>query len=174
MKQLRTMKQLLTIAALSGSLASLNSCGTISYAMKKGKAPVFMIDGPSDLQVTSGGKPVEMSSEVFAASSNIGGTVTTSYYTKAAMMPHKRKATLDLYSPSMNKHASITVKPKVSGKLIFLDIILGGVGLPIDLATGNATVLKKRLVDVKSTLEGSPSRSQGKLKRMTKRKIKHS
>jgi hypothetical protein len=167
------IRNLTAIAAACYSLMLFNSCGTISNGMSHGKSPVFMIAAPKDLEVTSAGKKLDIESEVFAASSNIGGTVTTTYYTAAVKLPHNRKASLDLYSPSMNKKATVAVRPKVSGTLIFLDIIFFGVGLPIDIITGNLTVLKPRLVDAENLLNGKPSRSQGKLKRMTKRKIKH-
>lgn len=169
------MKNLLLVAAAACFITTLNSCGTIANISKKGKTEVFMIGGPEDLQVSSGGKRLEIESEVFAASSSIGGDATTTYYTAAVNLPRKKKASLELYSPSMNKRATVALKPKVWGKIVFLDVVFGGIGLFVDIPTGNIRTLKPRMVDVQAALAGKPRsqwKSQGKMKRMTKRKIK--
>lgn len=164
----------MTVVAGSSALFLLNSCGTVMYSSTKGKAPVFMCRAPNDLQASCDGKRLELESEVFAATATTNST--TTYYTSAVKLPHKHKQTIELYSPSLNKRATVYVKPKVSGKLIFLDAILtASIGFYVDIPTGNLKILKPRLIDVESALEGKPRsewKSQGKLKRMTKRKIK--
>lgn len=169
------MKKLVSLSALL-SLFLFSSCGTIITAIKHGKSEVFMIEAPNDLQVTANGEKLDLSSEVFAASGRIGSDVTTTYYTGAVKLPHNKKATLELYSPSKNKRATVELKPRTYGIYVFLDILFtAGGGLIVDYPTGGIKILKPRLVDVHHALEGKTRkqwRSQGKLKRMTKRKIK--
>ncbi len=139
-----------------------------------GKCNVSMMRSPQDLEVFSSGKKLEMSQEVFAASSSIGGSTTTTYYTAAVKLPAKHNATIELYSPSLNKRATVELKTKSNRNIIFLDILFGaGSGLLIDIPTGNLKMLTPRLLDVQSALEGKPRSkwlSHAKLKRMAKKK----
>lgn len=168
------MKQIITIAAAVCLMSMLNSCATIVNAKKKGKTEVFLIDGPGDLQATCNGQQLSFTNEVFAASGRTNGAV--AFYTKAVMLPRKKKTTLELYSPSSGKKATVALKPKVWGKMAIADALLtGGFGWLIDIPTGNLLTLKPRLMDVPAALNGksrSQWRSQGKLKRQTKRGIK--
>lgn len=172
------MKKLTTIASLGLLTILLNSCcfGTLNSALTHGKSYVSLMQAPKDLEVSCQGKKLEITSEVFAASSNIGSSVTTTYYTSTVKLPAKHKTTIELYSPSQNKRATVELKPKASKNLIFLDIIFGaGSGLLIDIPTGNLKMLQPRLLDVNSALEGKPRNqwlSHGKLKRMGKRQAK--
>lgn len=169
------MKNLLFVAAAICFMTVLNSCGTIKNASKKGKTEVFLINGPKDLRVSSNGQSLSIESEVFAASGHTDGS-TTAFYTSAVNLPSKKKAVLELYSPSSGKKASVTVRPRLWGKMVVVDMLLtAGIGLLVDIPTGNIRTLKPRLIDVENALAGKPRskwKSQGKLKRMTKRKIK--
>ena len=173
------MRKLLTIVVAFSTAIGLNGCcwGTLNSAVTHGKSTVSLMRSPKDIQATCNGKKLDITSEVFAASSNIGGTVTTTYYTSAVKLPTKHRATIELYSPSLNKKASVDLRPRASKNIIWLDILLGfGSGLFIDIPTGNLKMLTPRLLDVESALEGKPRNqwlSQGKLKRTAKRKAKH-
>ncbi len=173
------MKKLTTIASLGLLTILLNSCcfGTLNNAVAHGKSTVSLMQGPKDLEVSCEGKKLKITSEVFAASSNIGGSVTTTYYTSAVKLPAKHKTSIELYSPSQNKRATVELKPRASRNIIWLDLLLGfGSGLIIDIPTGNLKMLTPRLLDVQSALDGKPRNqwlSHGKLKRMGKRKAKH-
>jgi|GEM_PF-4193639 len=164
---------LLLVAAL-WLMWSFSSCGTILNASKKGKTEVFLIDAPSDLQVSSGGERLSIGSDVFAASGRTNGSV--AYYTSSVKLPRKKRASLELYSPGSGKRATVELKPKVWGKIVVVDALLtGGFGWLIDIPTGNILTLKPRLIDVPAAMAGKPRskwRSQGKLKRVTKRHIK--
>lgn len=166
------MKNLILIAATAFFMASLNSCGTILNASKKGKTEVFLIDAPGDLSVSSNGEHLSMESDIFAANGKTNGA--TAFYTKCVRLPRKKKATLTLSSGG--KTATVALKPKVWGKIAVVDALLtAGFGWLIDIPTGNILTLKPRLIDVPAALAGKPRsqwRSQGKLKRQTKRKIK--
>lgn len=168
------MKKLLFAAALAVlGTTGMSSCGTIAGALTSNKRPVFMMEAPRDLQVTHEGKKVNITSDAFASSS--GGSVTTTWYTSSVRLPYKKTTTIELYSPSQNKKATVELKSKGSGGIIFLDLMFtGGVGVVIDVLTKNHKVLKPKYVDVQRALDGKPRnewRSQGKLKRITKRKI---
>ncbi|MCW3121316.1 MAG: hypothetical protein JWQ38_808 [Flavipsychrobacter sp.] len=173
------MKNLLLVFTAFTAISTLNSCcfGTLNNALTHGKSTVSMMRAPKDLEVSSNGTKLDITSEVFAASSNIGGSVTTTYYTSAVKLPAKHKTTIELYSPSMNKRATVELKPRSNRNIIWLDIIFGaGSGLLIDIPTGNLKMLTPRLLDTQSALEGKPRSkwlSHAKLKRMAKRKAKH-
>jgi hypothetical protein len=174
------MKKLITIVSLCYTATLLTGCcfGTLNNALSHGKSTVSLMRAPKDLEVTYNGKKVPVTSEVFAASSNIGGTVTTTYYTSAVKLPCKKKASIEIYSPSSNKRATVELKPRSSKNIIALDLLLGfGSGLIIDIPTGNLKMLTPHLLDVQSALEGKPRDqwlSYGQLKRMGKRQAKHS
>jgi hypothetical protein len=172
------MKNLLIVLIALVSAMTLNGCcfGTLNNALTHGKSTVSLMRAPKDLEVSVDGKALDISEEAFASSSNIGATVTTTYYTSAVKLPAKHKVSIGLYSPSMNKRATVELKPRASRNIIWLDILLGaGSGLLIDIPTGNLKMLTPRLLDVQSALEGKPRNkwlSHGKLKRIAKRKAK--
>lgn len=167
------MKKILAVATGLSALVLMNSCGTIGYAVTKGNSTVSLMRAPKDLEVSANGKKLEITSEVFAVTSSIGGTSTTSYYTSALLLPHKKKVTLELYSPSDGKRSTVMMKPRVSRNILLADILLtANIGTIIDIATGNLKQLTPRLVDVRSSLDGKKWLSHGKLKRMAKRNIK--
>lgn len=166
------MKNLILLAAAAFFMASLNSCGTILNAKKKGKTEVFLIGAPSDLSVSSNGQHLSIESDIFAANGKEHGA--TAFYTSCVRLPRKKKATLTLSSGG--KTAQVVVRPKVWGKIVVVDALLtAGIGWWIDIPTGNILTLKPRLIDVPAALAGKPRskwRSQGKLKRQQKREIK--
>ncbi|MCF8450184.1 MAG: hypothetical protein K9G49_09975 [Taibaiella sp.] len=174
------MNKSLSLLTVATAAIMLNGCcfGTLNNAITHGKSKVSLMRSPQDLEVSSGGNKLPKTMEAFASSSNIGATATTTYYTSAISLPAKQKATIELYSPSMNKRATVELVPKASRNLIWLDIIFGaGSGLLIDMPTGNLKMLTPRLLDVQSALEGKPRSkwlSHGKLKRMAKRSAKRS
>ena len=173
------MKKLLVISIAIFTVMALNGCcfGTLNNALTHGKSNVSLMRAPKDIQVTHNGNKLDITSEVFAVSSRVGSNVTTSYYTSAVKLPCKHRQTIELYSPSTNKRATVELKPRASRNIIWLDILLGaGSGLLIDIPTGNLKILTPHLLDVESALDGKPRKewmSQGKLKRMAKRHIKH-
>ena len=170
-------KVITTFTTACLATAIFSSCGTLNSAFTHGKSTVSMMQAPKDLEVSANGKKLELTKEVFAASSNFGGTVVTSYYTSAVKLPAKHRTTIELYSASMNKRATVDLRPRASKNIIWADILLtGSIGLWIDIPTGNLKMLTPRLIDVASALDGKPRNqwlSQGKLKRMAKRKAKH-
>jgi hypothetical protein len=173
------MKKLFVIAGLFYAAIALNGCcfGTLNNALMHGKSTVSLMRAPQDIEVTANGEKQDISSELFASSANIGATVTTTYYTSGVRLPAKHKTTIELYSPSTGKRATVVLKPRSNRNLIWLDIIFGaGSGLLIDIPTGNLRMLTPHLLDVESALAGKPRNqwvSQGKLKRTGKRKAKH-
>jgi hypothetical protein len=166
-------KNLLTIVSALSAMVFMNSCGTMIYSINKGKATVSLLQAPQDLQVKMDGKRVEIVSEVFAATGNTH--TTTQYYTSAIKLPHKKKATIELYSPSTGKKSTVAIKPTTSGTIIAADLSFGfGVGLIVDLVTGNYKKLSPRLIDVQNSLDGKKWIRHGKLKRIEKKRIKRS
>jgi hypothetical protein len=173
------MKKLMTIGAACYMLTMFSSCGTFNSLFTHGKSSVFLMQSPADVEVACNGVKLDKSKEVFAAKSRTshGGvyntTTTTSYYATAFKLPSKKKATIELYSPSANKRATVELKPHANRNIIWADILLtGSIGLFIDIPTGNLKFLSPRLIDVESALAGKPRKewlSQGKMKRMAKR-----
>jgi hypothetical protein len=173
------MKKLLTIGTACFITITFSGCfGLISKALTHGKSTVSLMQAPEDLQVKCNGVEIPITSEMFATSSNIGATVTTDYYTSAIKLPSKRATTIELYSPSQNKRATVELKPKSSRNIIWADIIFtAGASLLIDIPTGSLKMLTPRLLDVESALAGKPRSqwlSHHKLKKMGKRRAKHS
>ncbi len=166
------MKNLLFIAATAFLALSLNSCGTILNAKKKGKTEVFLIDAPAGLSVSSNGENLSIESDIFAATGKEHGAI--EYHTNCVRLPRKKKATITLSAGG--KTATVALKPKVWGKIVVVDALLtAGIGWWVDIPTGNILTLKPRLIDVPAALAGKPKsqwRSQGKLKRQEKRRIK--
>lgn len=168
------MKKLISIAAACGVLCTLNSCGTIGSLVTKGKRPVFMMRAPSDLQVSCGGERLALKRDQFATSESssiaTNTRTVTSYYATSVRMPFKENKTLELYSPSQNKKATVTVKSKGSGAIIVGDLLISGpVGIILDVATKNHRVFKPKYVDVQAALDNTKWKSQGQLKRAAKK-----
>ena len=173
------MKKLMTIVCGCFGLMSLNSCGVLNTAFTHGKSTVFMMRSPGDIEVTCEGKKLDKVRDVFAAKSRTHSngvyntTTTTSYYATGVKMASKKRATIEIYSPSLNKKATVEVKPKGSKAIIFCDVLFTfGIGLIPDLLTGDYKYASPQLVDVESALAGKPRKewySQGKMRRMAKR-----
>ncbi len=170
------MTNYLLLLSLAGTLAS---CGTITGAISK-KRPVSLMLAPSDIEVKANGEPVEVTSEVFDIRSGddltLNLSTTTSYATKGVRLPYKKPVTLELYSPSAGKRATIELKSRASGLFFWGNLfsfpILGHI---VDGVTKNNHLLKPRYIDVDAALAGKPIkewRSQSKLKRLQKRKMR--
>jgi hypothetical protein len=170
------MKKLFSVTAACYSILLFSGCGTFNSALTHGKSTVSLMRAPKDIVVKVNGVKQDITKEMFAATTSIGGTRTTTYYASAIKLPSKRKVSIELYSPSMNKQATVKLRPKASKNIIWADILLTAcVGLWIDIPTGNLKFLTPRLIDVESALEGKDRKdwlSQGKLKRMGKRSAK--
>ena len=168
------MKKLLTGIIGLFTVVGLSGCfGTLLSAVTHGKSTVSLMGAPKDIQVTDKqGNKLPVTSEIFTGSAN-----GSSYYTSAVKLRAKQRTSIELYSPSMNKRATVDLKPRASKNIVWLDILLGfGSGLIVDIPTGNLKMLTPRLIDVQSALEGKPRKqwlSQGKLKRMAKRRANH-
>lgn len=168
---MKMKKNLLTVVTALCAMVLMNSCGTIIYSINKGNATVSLLQAPKDLQVKMDGKRIDIVSEVFAATATTH--TTTSYYTSAIKLPNKKKATIELYSPSTGKKSTVNLKPTTSGTIIVADLFFGfGVGLVLDLVTGNHKKLSPRLIDVQNSLDNKKWIRHGKLKRIEKRRIK--
>ena len=173
------MKKLITVTIACFAIMSFSSCGTLNNALLHGKSSVFMMRAPQDLEIKCNGVILDKTRDVFASKSRshsngiYKSTTTTNYYQTAIKLNHKKKATIDLYSPSLNKHATVELRPRANRNIIWADILLtSAIGLWIDIPTGNLKTLTPRLIDVESALAGKPRKewlSQGKLKRMAKR-----
>ena len=166
------MKKLLAVSLALCSSILLSSCwGTFVNVLSHGKSTVSLMQAPKDLQVRSNGVKLPIVSEVFAGSSK------ASYYTSAVKLPAKHRVSIELYAPSQDKKAIVNLRPRASRNIIWLDILTTfGISLMVDGPTGNLKMLTPRLIDVESALAGKPQnewKSQGKLKRMAKRKAKH-
>lgn len=164
-------KNLFTVVTALCAMLLMNSCGTIVNALNKGNSTVSLLQAPSDLEVKLNGKKIKITSEVFAATAT--STTTTQYYTAAIKLPNKERATVELYSPSEGKRSTVNLRPTTSGTIIVADLFVGfGVGLVLDLVTGNHKKLSPRLIDVRNSLDNKKWIKHGKLKRIEKRSIK--
>jgi hypothetical protein len=155
-----------------------SSCGTLTSSITGGKRPVFMMDAPSDLEVKVNGEQVELKKQYFSSnqSSGSGVNVTTNYFTSAARISHKKTADFELYSPSLNKTAKFTLKPKSSGLFFWANMFTFPVGGHIiDAVTKGNKLMKPRYVDVSAALDGKPVaewRGKNKLTKKEKKNIR--
>lgn len=135
-----------------------------------------MMDAPADLEVKVNGEPVELKKQYYSSneSSGSGVKVTTNYFTSAARISHKQSADIQLYSPSQNKTANFTLKPKSSGLFFWANLFTFPVGGHIiDAVTKGNKLMKPRYVDVSAALDGKPVsewRGKNKLTRKEKKK----
>ena len=165
---------LFTIAAFC--IAAFSSCGTIASALTKGKRPSFILNAPADVVIQQDGKVLELELELFTATEYIGTASSTNYYTAAVNLPYKKKTTLVFSSATLGKTATLELKPKNQAAIFWGNLIMAPiVGHIIDGVTKNNKILKPKYIDVASVLNNVPLKdwpSQGKLKRIEKRRIK--
>lgn len=157
------------MATCTGFMAS---CGTIVGS----KAQVALVDAPRNLEVTANGQKVDIKMEETVSTMKISnsGDTRTSYSSPVIKVPKKNSQTLVLSAGS--KSGTVETKPKANGAVIVSDIFLfGGVGLVIDLVTGNHKKQTPKFIDVPAVLAGKPMsewRSQSKLKKAIKQRAK--
>ncbi|MDB5119602.1 MAG: hypothetical protein JWN56_820 [Sphingobacteriales bacterium] len=167
---------MLSFGIASLSLFTFSSCGTVASSFSGGKRPSFIVNAPQDVIVKLDGTPLDLSSELFTSSVNIGAKATTDFSTAAVNLPYKKAITLEISSPSTGRTGTIELKPKGSsaifwGNLIFAPIV----GHIIDGVTGNSKTLRPKYIDVTSVLNKVSFKdwpSQGQLKRREKDLIK--
>lgn len=157
-------------------VAAFSSCGTIAGAITKGKRPSFILNAPADVVVKKDGQVLDLELELFTATNYVGSTASTNYYTAAVKLPYKKKVTLEFSSKSLGKTVTLELKPKNQAAIFWGNVIIAPiVGHIIDAVTKNNKILKPKYIDVASVFNNIPVKdwpSQGKLKRMEKRRIK--
>ncbi|MDQ6610518.1 MAG: hypothetical protein M3Y85_11935 [Bacteroidota bacterium] len=150
------------------------SCGTLSNALSKGKRPSFIVNAPKDVVIKMNGKVLDLESELFTSTVNIGATASKNYYTAAVNIPYKHPVTLEMSSASLGKTATVELKPKSQGAIFWANLIFFPiVGHIIDGATNNNKVLTPKYIDVTSVLNNVALKdwpSQAKLKKIEKEK----
>lgn len=155
---------------LLGSI-SMSSCATM-FAEKN--TPVVLVDAPSGLVVKKDNEQLSIQSVISNVAGGGGGNSvsTTTYYAQGVMLSKKeRKQKLTLESDG--KTAEVEIRLGAGGNWILLDLFTGGlIGWGVDAATGKWRVAKNKYIDVPAVLNGTKSRSQGKLKRTIKRQAK--
>ncbi len=168
------MKTPITLILIIAISFAISSCGTIAGAVTCGKRHFYLIDAPSDLEVSFGGEDQIITSELFASTSL--ANVTRDYYTAAVKIPYKNKGDLSLHSTDLGQSAKIEVEPKRLGAIFWGNLIFAPiVGHIIDGVTDNNKTANPRYIDVPAALAGkskSEWRSQGKLKQHSKQKAK--
>lgn len=154
------MKKIITIVLAVCPLLFLNSCGTIGSAINHGKREIFMDKAPKDLVVTSAGKKLDVHYSVYKShtSRRTRGNITTSKTNTisypAVTVARKKRATLEFYSPSWNKKATVELKPKVNWAIFAGDWFLtANFGLLIDIPTGNLKEVYPNFISVDGLLK---------------------
>ena len=167
-----SLKTFLALSLATSVLLSLSSCGSIFSAFTKGKRPSYIVNSPKDVTIKQDGKPLDITSELFASTGFNGTSI--DYYTAAIKLPYKKPITLEINSG--NRTGTIDLKPKGTRYIFWLNLITFPiVGHIIDAVTHNNKSLQPRYIDVESVLNHVPQKewpSQKKLKRIEKKKIK--
>lgn len=145
----------------------LTSCATL---FSPDTTPVILVDAPSDLKVKVDGSHASI--ERVQSQVKSGSEATATYYARGVELDKKtKKQTLTFESNGQSKDHEVSLK--ASGGVIFLDLILTGpIGITVDAITKKWRKAKKRHIDVPAILNGTESRSQGKLKRVIKKEAK--
>lgn len=154
-----------SVLIFSGIL--FTSCATL---FSPDTTPVVLVDAPSDLKVKVDGQSASI--ERVQSQVKSGSEVTTTYYARGVELDKKvKKQTLTLESNGQTKDVDVTLK--ASGGVIFLDLIFTGpIGITVDAITKKWRKAKNRHIDVPAVLNGTESRSQGKLKKTIKKQAK--
>ncbi|MDB5013275.1 MAG: hypothetical protein JWQ25_1477 [Daejeonella sp.] len=170
--KLLSSSSILSFGIASLCLFGLSSCGTVANLVTGGKRPSFIVNSPADVVIKLDGTPLDLSSELFTSSVNIGATATTNFSTAAVNLPYKKAITLEISSPSTGRTGTLELKPKGSGPIFWGNLIFAPiVGHIIDGVTGNNKTLRPKYIDVTSVLNKVPFKdwpSQGQLKRREK------
>lgn len=153
----------LTSLAIVASMA-LSSCGTI-FASKR--TQIVLVNPPKDLKVSENGVDLEI--EQVVASVKSTPNTSTTYFASGVYVKRKEK-NHTLVLESAGKKGKIELKSKVSGGIVFLNIIFNaGLGCFVDAATKKWLIVKDNHLDVPAILDGTQPMSQRKLKRTIKR-----
>ncbi len=158
-----------TIAVLTALSFFTTGCATI---LAPKNSSVVLFDAPKDLVVTENGNNVPLEKVLGDAKVRQGysSTTTTYYYTSGIKLDRRHAHTLELISG--DKKGTLVLKPRVSGGIVFADMMLTwGIGLPIDAITGKWKVLRRHNVDVPAVLNNTRMRSVHKLKKGLRRKL---
>ena len=143
----------------------LSSCASI---LSSKKTEVVLVNPPEDLKVTENGESLAIQ-QVQAQAKAKGTDVTVIYYASGVYVSKKVKNHI-LVLESAGKKGQIELKSKVSGGVVFLDIIFtGGLGCFVDGATKKWRKIKSNHVDVKAVLDGTTPRSQRALRKSIRR-----
>lgn len=168
--KLQIMKKTIqNLFALTTLACMITSCGTIVGP----KAQVALVDAPSGISVKANGERVDVNYEETVSSMKVGmnSDTRTSYSSPVIKVPKKTAQTIELSAGG--KNGSFDTKPKGDGSVILADIFLfGGIGLIVDLVTGNIKKQTPKFIDVPAVLAGKPQsewRSQSQLKKAIKK-----
>lgn len=178
------MNTIVRITLLSFCTCILLGCGSISTLFMK-ERPVHLMSAPRDLKVKVNGEAKNITSEYFGQSLDgfstrwDGANVrhTTDYYTSAVKLPFKNgPATMELHSASMQKSATVELKPKRWSIIFWGNMLSFPIsGHLVDGFTNNNKIMKPNFIDVEYALAGKPVsewRGKSKLKRMEKKQIR--
>jgi hypothetical protein len=164
------MKAMISTLLLAIGGALFMGCASLASGITGGRRPVYLINSPFDLRVSTDGKERRITREAFDANPNAGIV----YYTAGVKLPFKEPMQLELYSGSRTAKVQLRPKTRVVYHVLTLFIFPIG-GNIIDAVTKNDKELYPKYIDVQAAMAGAgPDEwvSQGKLKRQTKRRAK--
>jgi hypothetical protein len=159
---------ILKCLALATALGGFSSCATL---FTKKTTQIVFVNPPADLKVYEDGKELQteqVQSHVKSKGIGDGQTITT-YYARGVYVSKKQKHH-KLTLSSGGKSADVEKRTKVSGGIVFLDVIFTGpIGLIIDGASKKWRVMKDPHIDVPAVLAGAQPKSQRLLRKTIKR-----
>ncbi|MGZ3919567.1 MAG: hypothetical protein ACXVNM_12645 [Bacteroidia bacterium] len=159
--------KVIRLIALIAVCASFASCATL---FTKKTTQVVLVNPPADLKVYEDGKELQTQQVMsHTKSKGIGdGQTITTYYATGVYVSKKQKHH-KLTLSSQGKSGDINMRTKVSGGIVFLDIIFtGGLGAVIDGITKKWRVIKHPHVDVPAVIAGTQPKSQRQLRKTIK------
>ena len=164
MKSKKLIKATLVVVAF----ITLQSCATLFTGKT---TEVILVNCPKDLKVSENG--VELPIEQVQSHAKARGTQITDIYYAAGVMVNKKQKHHTLTFESNGKKAEVKKHTKVSGGLLFLDIIFFPIpAIPIDAVTKKWRIIRNRHIDVTAVINGTEQLNQRKLKKLVRKQAK--
>lgn len=160
------IKNLIHSATLLTVCVTFSSCATLFTGKT---TEVILVNCPNNLKVYENG--VELPIEQVQSHVKARGTEVTDIYYAAGVMVNKKPKQHTLTFESDGKKAEVKRRTKVSGGILFLDILFFW-GVPIDAITKKWRVIRNRHVDVSAALNGTDPMNQRQLKKLVRKQAK--
>ena len=160
------IKKLIKTTLVIFACVTFQSCATLFTGKT---TEVILVNCPNNLKVFENG--AELPIEQVQSQSKARGTQVVDLYYAAGVKVNKKSKHHTLTFESDGKKAEVKRNTKVSGGILFLDILFFW-GVPIDAITKKWRIIRNRHVDVGAALNGTDPMNQRQLKKLVRKQAK--